>query len=173
MRIYRIGIIGHRQHRIWDKDDVRRLCFQTTLTLVDQYEPNPVRLNLTGAPSAGQWFGQACAEYGISYHLFLPCDSASYVAEWNEPHREEFGRQLGGCYGLTQIGRELTKDTVCGAARALVDDSDFLVSFWEGNKSGLTYETIKYAVETSKLVLDGLEDLALITKKDLIKGDEE
>lgn len=169
MRVYKIGIIGHRPHRFTFSETVRKTCAQVALTLMDQYAPNQVRFNLNGLPGAGQWFGQACLEYGINYHLFLPCDPAAYVSEWYQEQKDGFEKQLAECYGLTLANKELSKDTVCEAAQMLVDDSDFVVAFWEGYKSGLTYETIKYGVETSKLVLDGARGLTLIAKKELVK----
>lgn len=172
MRLYRVGVLGHRPHRFVDEQEVKALCREVATTLADQYAPNQVWFNLTGAPGTSQWFSAICLELGLDYQFFCPCPPELYSAEWRENQKIEFHKQLEGCSGLMVEGEDLTEESVCGAAKALVDHSDFVVAFWEGLKYGLTYETIGYAVENSKLVLEA-NSLALITRKDLVKDSGE
>jgi hypothetical protein len=167
MRTYKVGIIGHRSQRFKDADEVRRLCISTALLLVDQYLPNKLCINTTAAPGAGQWAGEACLKYGIEHCIFLPCPPEIYTSEWYDDQKAMFDSQVGDCCGMTVYEKENSRESVFGAIRGLVDNSDFVVCFWEGTKYGLTFEAIKYAVENSKIVLDAMDNLSMITKKEL------
>jgi len=54
--------------------------------------------------------------------------------------------------------------------KKLVDSSDFLLAFWVGKKRGGTFNAIKYALDQSKLVYNGLNNNSLIDINNLSNG---
>jgi hypothetical protein len=175
MRIYRVGLVGHTRSRFQTEEQRRAGLRTTILALVDQYEPNRVCFNINGFPGIGLMAGLVCKEFDADCHLFLPCPAANFMRSTNLADEKAYVFEdiLNSCFGLTQIGQEFASTTVCEASQSLVDNSDFIVSFWEGQKTGLTFETIKYAVANSKMVLDGLRNLSMITKEQLGRSSDE
>jgi hypothetical protein len=51
----------------------------------------------------------------------------------------------------------------------LIDNSGLIIAFWENKHQGRTFNAIKYALEKNILTLNGLNELKLITDKNIRK----
>jgi len=167
-RVYQVGFVGNSISRFpsqEDQDSCRQDVRRTVLEIMDQYYPNPVCINVMGNAGVGFWTVEACLEYDIDYHLFLPCLPDAWIENLPLNQVIQGSKFVERCSGLTVSKPVLSKDSVREAAKVLTDTSDFLVAFSLGHLSGLTYETIVYALDNSKIILDGFNNLGLVKKK--------
>lgn len=167
MRIYKCGIIGHKSHRLADVEFVKRQCLDAVLMLTEQYPVGQLCINVNGNSGCNFWVADACRRMDVNYHIYLPYAFADLTAEWSEADKIGLAGLMDSCYGLSIAGREADTENICRAQQALVDNSDFIIAFWEGYRYGLVYETLKYGLGESRLVLDGLGDFSLITRRDV------
>ena len=95
---------------------------------------------------------------GYKYHLFLDRPIEQTGLEWYDEQRDRLQVCYNAAYSITMMPE---------GYKSLVDDSNFIICFWAGNKQGQTYSAIRYALSVGKLVLNGLDELKLITNKDI------
>lgn len=165
MKVYRIGITGHRPDGFKDPIKAKKLCEDTTLKMYSFY-PDPI-FNLGGCIGADQWVGTKCIDLDIRYNLFLPFPPEIQSKHWYEAQKKELKRQVEKCNGLIIAGPKYKPANFFIRNRQIVDNSDIVICFWEGNKRGGTYDCVKYAVKKSKITLNALDNLSMIDKSNL------
>lgn len=163
--MYKICILGSGPEWFSDHDKVRRLIGKTINLLGFQYQD--VVFHVRGELGVGLWAAQACLEEGLRYHLFMPFGPGDTAKYWYDDQEKDLLEQYNNAYSLT-ICKPLGEKDYSLHTRP-IDDANFVVCFWSGEKSGETEESIKYALNNSKIVLDGFNDLKLITNEDLRK----
>lgn len=169
MKIYKIGIVGHNPNRFKDHDAIKKLCHDTVLKLHYQYDYiDNFYFNINCDTGVGQWCADACVELNIKFNVCLPCPAHIYSQYWYDNQKENLDRLLEMCNGLTIMGPQFTNETRLASNKYLVDSSDFIVCFWEKCHQGNTFETIKYAVENSKIVLNAADNLTMVFKEQLV-----
>ena len=169
--MYRIGIVGHRFEDLEDIEMSTRVIKRTIDLLEHQYGKEMI-VNLGGDRGAELLAGDYCLERNIRYHLFLPQKPANFADEsWYDRQRDSLNKQFANAFSITICSSSLLKDMLTEKERdkLLVDDSNFIVSFWVGKKIGRTYDIMKYALAQNKIVLSGLAELRLLTNRDLKK----
>ncbi|MHA2067756.1 MAG: hypothetical protein ACXABY_25620 [Candidatus Thorarchaeota archaeon] len=169
MRLYNIGITGHHPDRFRNSEQAKIICAETVSLIEYQYYDESLQFNLGGEPGAEQWVAAACAAKGIDYGMVLPYPAEQVSEHWYDNQKETLTQQINGCAGLTIMSPDTEFDNYDLKKEAIVDSSDFVICFWEGRLFGRTYETVKYAVEKSKIVLNGLTGLSLVSRSQLEK----
>ena len=183
--MYKIGIIGHNPEDFIDQDNATRSIDRVIELLFHQYgrmnqsldndgifynHNTSLVLNILGNVGAGIWAGKACKKHGVKYHLFLPFPHETTSQFWYESQKAELNDLFLSSYETSTQSFDQDEGSAFDSANAaLVDNSNFVVAFWEHKRIGKTFDAIKYALSTSKLVLDGMNDLKLITNSDLQK----
>lgn len=171
--MYKIGIIGHSPEHfsVPSPDEVQRKIANTIDLLESQYNTDLVVFNLFGDIGVGLWTAEECmkrandnAQFNCAYHLFMPYTPEITSEGWFDNQIDTLNR----CY------KKARAITICNDApneslKQLINDSGFVVSFWVGKKQGKTFEAIKYALATNKMVLNGLDGLRMITNEDMRK----
>lgn len=166
MKVYQVGITGHRPDRYKDAQAAEKLCRETIATIDYQYyDAGQLYFNLGGCIGADQWAGAACIDLDIDFNLFLPFPPNIQAQYWYDYQKEELERQVDHCSGLTIVGEEYKVANYFIRDRMIVDNSDFIICFWEGCLQGGTYQTIKYAVNNNKIVLNALDNLSLVSRE--------
>ena len=167
MSVNHIGITGHRPNFFRDAEKTKELCDSLVLNMLKEYD-HPI-FNLGGCAGADQWVGNACIKYNIEFNLFLPFPAEIQSKYWYKDQQEALENQIKHCKGLVIAGPKYKPANFFIRNRSIVDNSDFLVCFWEGMHRGGTYDCIKYAVQKkSKIVLNALTDLSMVTGEELI-----
>ena len=171
----RICITGHRPDSFlvshYSVEVVRRMADDLACALKREYGDG-LHFNLGGAVGADQWMGAAALEHGIKYSLFLPFLPQVQARFWSVEQRDELDRQMRGATrivvvdstGEYSVGKYFERD------RMMVDEGDFVVSFWVGRRRGGTFRTMEYALSQSKLVLNAMDGLRPVFRQDLDKG---
>lgn len=176
--MYKIGIIGHSPEHfsVPSAEEVQKTISGTIDLLASQYGTEPVMFNVSGDIGVGLWSAELCMEkaeaetehnFKCQYHIFMPYLPEKTSEDWFENQIAS----LKKCYANAKA------ITICNADNAqleslkqLVDDSNFVICFWIGKRQGKTFETIKYALEKNKMVLNGLNELKMVTNDDVKKA---
>lgn len=168
MRVYRVGITGHRPDRFKDVDLAISICDKLVADIQYQYgDSGELCFNLGGCIGADQWVGDACIKYGVNFHLYLPFPIDVQAKYWYDYQKENLVRQADACSGMTVVGDSYQIANYFVRDKMIVDNSDFMVCLWEGCTQGGTFQTIKYAVKQSKIVLNALTNMSLVSKSQL------
>lgn len=168
--MYRVGIVGHTIEHFLDPDAAKRLICRTMDTLSYQYD-NQIVYNIPGNIGTGLWAANKCLEESYKYHLFCPFPLETTIEHWYDDQKEDLTRAFSYAYALSVMETERKSVNIGNMVNErIVDDSNFVVAFWMGKKQGHTFETIKYALESNKLILNGCKNLRLITNNDLRKS---
>lgn len=163
--MYRIGIVGHEPNRFSDRDVIMRRIDQV-IDLVGYQYGDDLAFNVCGNIGVGEWAAESCIARKYKYHLFLPCPIEITSKFWYAKQQYDLEKHYTSAYATTIGGMNYSADTMLDINARLVDSSDFIICFWVGKKQGCVFETIKYAFGKNKLVLDGANELKLITNQD-------
>jgi hypothetical protein len=175
--MYKVGIIGHTFEELDDLEKITRSMHNTIELLNHQYggsefgESNLI-LNLGAERGLELLAGEYCLEKKIKYHLFLSNRPEIFTDDtWFDDQRNKFNKQFNNAFSATICSSSLVKKVADEIARdkLLVNDSNFIVYFWSGKKTGRVYESMIYALNTNKIALNGTDNLKLITNDDLRK----
>lgn len=161
--MYKIGIIGHGPEHLHSIEGVESTIVQTMDLLCFQYGDQMV-YNIVGNVGVGLLAAKTCYEKDIPYHIILPYQLNDTIEHWYKEQQDELKIYMQGTRGITICYN--STDAKDMSYMNLVDNSNFVVCFWSGKKQGKTYDAIRYALTANKLILNGLNDLKLITNKD-------
>jgi len=162
--MYKIGIIGHGPEYYSEPDHIL-LAIENIIDLLGfQYGESTV-FNVAGETGVGLWSAEIAFNRKIKYHIFLPYTFEQTCEHWYEEQKNILIKCCNRAFSITSCYPD--KKHIDDSYKFLVDDSNFIICYWIGKKQGKTFEAIKYALETNKLVLNGLDDLKLITNLDI------
>lgn len=151
--MYKVGIFGHRAGDFHLDPQIVQYNVNDVLGVLNHQYKSELLINTDVEPGVGEMVVSSCNDFGIKYHLYLVCPTTT--------NHNAFGITIrANTYSLQY---EIERD------QRLVDDSAFLVCFWEGKHQGRTFNLLKYALAQNKIVLNGLDELKLITSNDLRK----
>lgn len=166
--MYRIGIIGHRpgDHRTEEKILDKKIN-AVLEKLLYEYGKDLI-LNLDGEIGIGQKTIKMVARLGIKYHLFLPhsIDIMKKSDEWYDYQKDCLADYYKKSSSLTIVSDKILKKNIVERDKLLVDNSNFIVCFWNKKKQGRTFDIIKYSLKTNKMVLNGMSNLELVLNID-------
>jgi hypothetical protein len=162
--MYRVGIVGHHPDNLSDRDAVERKVDQVIDLISYQYKD--LVINAVGDIGVGLWAAEACLRRDIRFHIFL-YDLPEIMSEgWYGHQQRSLSLCCNSAWATSIYSTNLDRNLEIEAYKTMTDMSDFLICFWNGKKQGLTFSCIKYSLESSKITLNGLKDLQLITNED-------
>lgn len=184
--MYKVGIIGHSTENFIDQDSAARSVKRAIDLVYHQYgrlnhflnidgmieyRNDSLVINIPATLGAGLWAGLACLESKVKYHLFLPFPHEITSQFWYDGQKAELNSLFRCSYETsTQSFDTIDGDkAIMATNRAVIDNSNFIIAFWEQGRVGKTADSIKYALNSNKLVLNGMEELELITNADFKK----
>lgn len=165
--MYKIGIIGHSAEHFTDSDNVRSIIERTIELLGYQYKKDQLIFSIVGETGVGLWAAQLSFDLGYKYHMFLPYPLEQTHQHWYDDQKNSLVKYCNSAYSLTTCRADSSEEDM--AHKLLIDESNFTICFWIGKKQGKTYDAIKHAHKSNKLILNGLEELKLITNLDTKK----
>lgn len=166
--MYKIGIIGSGPERLGNHKEVRRSIGRLIDHLSVQYGEDDVVFNINGDIGVGLWSAWACVDQDYRYHLFLPYSIEKTIIHWYDDQKISMREYYGHAHSLTICHQDSSCEDE--SYNQLIDASNFVVCFWAGNKQGKVFDAIKHALATNKIVLDGFNDLRLMTNHDVRKN---
>jgi len=162
--VYRVGVIGHSPEYYSDRDAVARAVDRTIDLIFYQYKEDLI-INASGNIGVGHWAMASCLDRNIKYHIFLQCMPDIISLEWFSDQKESLNCYFKNAWSTTICEFNYKKELNEKHYEHLVDTSDFIICFWNGMKQGEVHSAIKYAFKKNKLVVDGMDQLKLITNE--------
>ena len=164
----KIGIIGNSPEYFSDHNTVMR-NIQNAIDTMYFHHKSDVVFNILGNIGVGEWAANVCLEKNIKYHIFLPSMPETLQELWFEDQVKQLVEHFKMSWAATIISPHNgnIEEHIDRAYENIVSQSDFILAFWNNMKQGHEYSAIKNAVENHKTVLNAMEDLKLITYKNL------
>lgn len=160
MPIVKIGITGHRPSGFADIQKAKIACERTVIDCQETYE-NPT-FNVGGCIGADAWVTDACLKFGAPYNLYLPFPGSIQAKFWAEEQRLNLKRHVEGAKQVNVAGLVYSPAYYHARDRLIVDNSDIIICFWSGIRSGGTYNTVKYAIRTGRPVYNAIDNMKVI-----------
>lgn len=167
--MHHVGIFGHKFENLKDQEkDIRKL--QESIELLKYQYCSSIVLNLGGERGLELMAGDYCVNQNIKYHLFLPQKPEVFIDQtWYDHQNNMFNKQLLNATSITICSSSNIRDASIDSNRdnLLIQNSNFLIAFWNGRKIGRTYDMIWSSLSNNKIVLNGFDELKLLTSQDL------
>jgi len=163
--MHKIGIIGHSVEYLGsDIEKIKASINYTIDLLIFQYGRSELVFNICGRPGVSDWVAEECMKNKYKYHLYLPYPEDQTSQHWYNNQKASLAAHYKNAYAVTVC----SPNTYCEdtSHERLVDGSNFVVCFWVGKKQGQTFEAIKHALYSNKIVVNALSNLKLITVAD-------
>jgi len=161
--MYNIGVIGHRSGDFHLEKEIIRSRIERGLEVLKfQYDRN-LLLNVDGEAGIGQDIIEVAQSLGIEYHMFLPTNIEKIRDDWTADQHEKLIAQYNKASANTIISNNYNLKSCLERDQKLVESSNFIICFWEGKRQGRTYSIIQYSLKNNKIVLNGLDELKLVS----------
>lgn len=163
--MYKIGIIGQTPD-VFSAFEKERVT-ETMNVLSFQYGDDLV-YNIPIDIGVGLWSAKHCYDTGKKSHVFLAYPPSVISEHWYDEQTEDLNIVYLNARAITVIKNVdnnnfgLYENT---ANEMVVDDSNFVIVFWDGRKQGSVFDTIRYAFDMHKMVIDGFS-MKLLTVDD-------
>ncbi len=164
MQPIKIGITGHRPHIFTNPRHARKIC-AATASYYRHYmhsRNHPIEFNVGGCHGADSWFTEQARIEGISYNMYLPFPSHLQTRWWTTEESQLHNQHVLQAKSVWTYSNHFSKEAFYKRDMEIVKNSYFMVAFWEGHRSGGTYNTIKYALRHGILVFNAMNDLEQI-----------
>lgn len=170
----KIAITGHRPDAFLVShysDEWVKHIIENIISAFYREHKSDLHFNLGGAIGVDQWVGDFCIENKIPFSLYLPFKPEVQSRYWSQEQKDNLSNQVNHASGLTIIEPMVYNISAYNKRNEkMIDDSDFVVAFWVGKRSGGTFNAIKYALKNSKFVLNAFDELKPIFTENLKNG---
>lgn len=168
--MYRIGIIGNSPEYFSNPSSVKD-NLERVLDLVRFQYGEELVFNLAGDIGVGEWAADVCLKKKYRYHLFLPYPVKEMEVLWYPEQLKAVQNHFKTAWATTISFPDFVpgEQRECENYHNLVDSSAFVICFWNGMRQGNTADAIRYSLSQHKLVVNGLNDLKLVTSEDIGK----
>ena len=155
-----IGITGHRPNRFENIEYAQQCCHDVVEYLVHKNDGVAMlSFSLGGALGADTWVAEACIKNRVPYTLYLPFPADVQSKFWSKSEQAFLETQCAYASKVDVYGSSYNVKNYILRDHLIVDNSHYIICFWEGHRNGGTYNTISYANKRGKLILNGLNDL--------------
>lgn len=113
-------------------------------------------------PGANQWFCNALMEQAIPYEVYLSSPPDETSKYWSEEQQERFLWQLSGSSAIHVFGVDNTHEFRIKRDKKAIDDSQWVLVFWNKKHQGSTYFAMEYALKNNKIVYNGINGLKIV-----------
>lgn len=86
----------------------------------------------------------------IKLEIAVPCDNQT--RDWNKKDVERYNKILALADKIVYVSHKYTFDCMQKRNEYMVDNSELVLAFWNGETKGGTYNTIKYARKNNKQI---------------------
>ena len=165
--LYKVAVIGDlpEYDSISSKESVQCKVEHIIDIIQYQYGHNLV-INAAGHPHVGIFAAKKCLADNIKFHLFMPCPIEEMDEVFYGEQQADLQNVFTNAWSTTISSSNYTTGPSLyhGNYKNLVDNSAFVICLWSGRKQGEVHAAMSYALSASKLLIDGMDDLKLMTK---------
>lgn len=167
----KIAVFGHSPDAFSDAKSLARDIDNAISIIKWQHRKDKdFRFLLNCDPGANQWFCNALKEQEIPYEVYLSAPPDECSKHWSEEQQECFTRQISGSKAVHVFGIDNSAEFRIKRDRKAVDDSQWVLMFWNKKHQGFTYRAMEYAINNSKIVFNGIGGLNPVDKEALKVG---
>ncbi len=166
----RVGVTGHRPGKIVDLMAAQRAVARTMDELTRRH---PKLVVVTGgATGFDQWMARECVRRRVPFELVLPCQPELFAAYWTMESRMMLAALCRRAVDVTVLYEHLMPGQVTPAIYherngVIVRQTDQLVTFWDGRRSGGTWWTLAHALGEGKPVFNAFRNFARVTVEEV------
>lgn len=160
--MYSVGIIGHSIEYVDDHEKLKREIFNVVDLIKFQYG-NDLIINASGNVGAGHWTMKSCIDLSVKYQIFLPGPVENCGEYWYEFQQKDLVKYYNSAWASTVCS---PKSNIADCYKMLASNSNFLIAFWIGKKTGSLFECITHCFQSNKMVINAFT-LKMITRRDL------
>ena len=161
----KIAITGHREY-----EDIFNAGTQTNKLfkyLRTKYPNEEIVFITGGAQGIDQLVAKMCKQQKFLYDVYLAFPFDISTSRWAQSHKDFLTDLIVTSRNTKYINDIYSVRGYYLRDKAMVDDSDFVVAFWDGRKKGGTYITVKYALSKGKLVYNAFNEFKEIKSEDV------
>ena len=164
-----IAFMGHKEERFTEKSFLDK-CVDDALCILSAQSEGACVVLINGSRGISNRVYEKVVRHNMKFKMFLPYSLDVYREMKYDDQAEKIERQISDklCSGMYVANTYYDEDDLMTRNRQMIDESTFLVVFWLGRKLGETFECIKYAFETGKLVYNAYgESITQLQVKDI------
>ena len=158
----KIAVFGHSADSFASSQSIAHNIDDAIAVIKRQHPEKDVCFILNCEPGIGQWFCDALLEHQIPYEVYLPGLPQETACSWLEEQQILFMQQLNKSKAVRFFGEGNAVEFRIKRDRKAVDDSQWILVFWNGKHQGFTYQAMQYAIQNNKIVFNGINGLKLI-----------
>ncbi len=159
----KIAVFGHSPDAFSDAKSLMRDIDNTIAIIKRQHgEEKDFLFLLNGEPGANQWFCNALIEQNLPYELFLSAPPEEASKFWSEEQQECFTSQINKAQATHVFDLEISLRSCINRDKHIVENCQWVLMFWNGKHQGFTYSAMKLALESNKIVYNGIGELKLV-----------
>lgn len=121
-----------------------------------------LRFLLNCEPGASQWFCNSAIEQTTPYEVYLSSPPDETSKYWSEEQQERFLWQLSASKAVHVFDIDNSSESRIKRDKKAVDDSQWVLVFWNGKHQGFTYRAMEYAIKSNKIVFNGIGGLRIV-----------
>lgn len=163
----KIAIFGHSAEYFLDEKSVSFDIDNAIISIARQHLEKDYIYSLNGEPGISQWFCDELLKQNIPYEMYLSSTPDLYSQYWLERQQKIFQAQLNKSKAIHIFSIENDSKSRIYRDMKIVDDSQWVLVFWNKKHQGVTYQIIEYALKNNKLVFNGLGGLKLLDNEAL------
>lgn len=134
--------------------NIKKRIKEEIINLIENHNVNHFISGM--ALAVDQWGAEIVIELkeiypNITIECALPCETQAKY--WNEKQRNRYYDILSKCDNEVYISTNYTHDCMIKRNEYMIFNSDFVIAVWNGQKSGGTYNAIKYTKKTNKKLI--------------------
>ncbi len=166
----KIGLTGHRPSGFSNAGYALKICKATIAYYAHTLHSknHPIEFNAGGCIGADMWAIEKARQIGIPYNLYLPFPGYLQTSRWSPEDARMYNAHVLQAKSIWTARQNYAASAYFVRDQKIVDNSHFVVAFWEGRRSGGTYNTIKYALNKGKQVFNALDDLTEIVPTNIL-----
>lgn len=151
-----VCVIGHSIDDFAFSGNIQMRIDDVVVILKRQYKEQ-IKFLLNCEPGIGQWFADACIRNDVPYEAFISSIPEEHSKYWTAEQQEKLIEHLDKAKAIRVCDKIYTRESSLNNNFKMVDHAQWVLVFWANKHQGQTYNTIQYAIEHNKMVLDAFE----------------
>lgn len=167
----KIAVFGHSPDSFVDAKSFT-LDISNVIAIIKRQhnQNNDFKFLLTCDPGASQWFCNELMQQGLPYEVYLSSPPDETSKYWSEEQQQRFLWQLSGSKAIHVFGTDNSVEFRIKRDKQAIDDSQWVLVFWNKKHQGSTYRAMEYAIKNNKIVFNGIGGLSLVDEEALKTG---
>lgn len=162
----KVCVLGHSPDEFTCHEKIQHVIDDVVVVLKRQYS-GQLELNTTCEPGVGHWLVQKAIEHNIKYNVYIAGPPNEQSKYWTNEQQSNFIKYLDSAASIHVEYENISPILLNKRNIKMIDNSQWILVFWNGRHQGFTYNAIEYAISSNKIVLNGLDNLKMILSENI------